>query len=109
MADIETLYLRNRALFYLKLQPKFLLPSSTIQHIIEEFQEIHRLGQSYLCAQVITKLKNETDVPEVKLKEIELFLTSELFTNFNSDALKTDHKRKTKFKQMFDYVQPVTE
>jgi hypothetical protein len=108
MEGIEGLYLRNLALFYLKLQPKYLLPSSTIQHIIEEFQDVHRLGQSYLCDQVISKLKNET-IPEEKLKEIaELFSKSDLFTHCNANELSTDYKRKSTFKKMFDYVPPVT-
>ena len=37
-------YLRSVALFYLKLQEKLLLPSSTIQNIIEEYQDIRGIG-----------------------------------------------------------------
>ena len=34
--DTKDLYLKNLALSYLKVQSKYLLPASTIQHITEE-------------------------------------------------------------------------
>lgn len=37
----EYLFLKNVALFYLKLQAKLLLPSSGIQTIMGYFQEVH--------------------------------------------------------------------
>lgn len=43
----ETLYLQNLALLYLKLQGKLLLPASTIQTIIEDFQNAHEIGLSH--------------------------------------------------------------
>lgn len=50
-------FLKNLALFYLKLQAKMLLPSSVIQTIIEDFQEIHDISQSRL----LFKLKEKLD------------------------------------------------
>jgi len=50
------LFLRNVTLFYLKRQAKLLLPESTIQGIVEEFQNIHDIGQSYFLSKLREKL-----------------------------------------------------
>ena len=39
--DTKDLYLKNLALSYLRLQSKYLLPAATIQHIMEELQDVH--------------------------------------------------------------------
>jgi len=49
-------FVRHLALFYLKLQAKLLLPSSTIQTIIEHYQEIHDINQSHLLSKLNEKL-----------------------------------------------------
>ena len=51
--DTKDQYLKNLALSYLRLQSKYLLPASTIQHIMEEWQDVHCLGQSFLRHQLI--------------------------------------------------------
>lgn len=61
-SDVDELFIRNLALFYLKLQSKYLLPSSVIQYIAEEFQSIHSIGFSYCLQKLTTSLK--LDVPE---------------------------------------------
>ena len=53
----ESSYLNSLALFYLKLQAKLLIPASTIQTIIEEYQIVHELGQSHLFSQISDKLQ----------------------------------------------------
>lgn len=57
--ETKDLYLKNLALCYLKLQSKYLLPASTIQHIMEELQDVHCLGQSFLRHQLILKLQQD--------------------------------------------------
>lgn len=52
----DSLFLRNLALFYLKLQAKLLLPASTIQKIIEDLQSIHDISQSQLLFKLHEKL-----------------------------------------------------
>lgn len=44
----EPLFLKNLALFYLKLQAKLLLPSAVIQSIIEDMQAVHDVNQCHL-------------------------------------------------------------
>ncbi|KAK0155398.1 hypothetical protein N1851_002196 [Merluccius polli] len=46
----------NLALFYLKMQAKMQLNASTIQTIIEEFQEVHNSGMKYIFSKVHEKL-----------------------------------------------------
>lgn len=50
------LFLRHLALFYLKLQSKCLLPSSVIQTIASEFQEIHDMSKKHLLVKLRDKL-----------------------------------------------------
>lgn len=45
--NFSGLYLRNASLFYFRLLRQFLLPSSTIQKIVEEMQNINKLGKTY--------------------------------------------------------------
>ena len=51
-------FLRNVALFYLKLHAQLLLPSSAIQTIIEHYQEIHDMNQSTLLSKLQEKLSS---------------------------------------------------
>lgn len=46
-SDFNDLYLRNVCLFYAKLQGQYLVPTLTIQMIVEEIQNIHELGQMH--------------------------------------------------------------
>ena len=93
----EALFLKSVALFYLKLQAKLLLPSSVIQTIVEEFQDIHSTSQSHLYYKLREKLVtlgiSEADIKNV----IEVLKTEDLFTACNSQTLKTDQRRKTVF------------
>ncbi|KAL2083090.1 hypothetical protein ACEWY4_020863 [Coilia grayii] len=103
----ESQFFKNVALFYLKLQAKFLLPSSLIQTIIEDFQEIHDISQSHLLFKLKEKLMtlgiSEADTNNV----IEVIKTEDLFRTCNTQPLKTDQKRKTVFKNSFNHVEPV--
>lgn len=103
----ESQFFKNVALFYLKLQAKCLLPSSVIQTIIEDFQEIHDISQSHLLFKLKEKLItlgiSEADTNNVT----EVMKTENLFRTCNTQPLKTDQKRKTVFKNSFNYVEPV--
>jgi len=54
----QDVFLKSIAMFYLKLQAKYLLPASTIQHIVEEFKTVNAFGQQHLCAWLRDKLKS---------------------------------------------------
>ncbi|KAF3837959.1 hypothetical protein F7725_009727 [Dissostichus mawsoni] len=53
----ETLFLQNLTLLYLKLQAKLLLPASTIQTIVEDFQNAHEISLSHSLNILSQKLK----------------------------------------------------
>lgn len=54
--EVESLFLSNLTLLYLKQQARVLLPKSTIQGIVEGFQNIHDIGQYYFLTKLREKL-----------------------------------------------------
>lgn len=89
------LFVRNLALFYLKLQSKYLLPSSVIQYIAEELQSIHSIGFSLCLLKLTTSLK-QLDIPEPKIKEIVCSIQdADIFVKCNSGLLRSDYCRNT--------------
>ncbi len=61
----EDQFLRHPALFYLKLQSKCLIPSSTVQIIVDHLQEIHEMSHSHLLFKLRAKncaLVSEADI-----------------------------------------------
>jgi len=102
----EYLFEKNLALFYLKLQSKYLLPSSVIQDICQEFQSIHSLGFSY-CIENLTSSLTDLNIPEEKIREVlNDMKASDIFMNCNSGPLRTEYCRNTYFKEKFKHVQP---
>ncbi|KAF3833220.1 hypothetical protein F7725_026885 [Dissostichus mawsoni] len=107
LAVDETLFLQNLTLFYLKLQSKLLLPASTIQTIINDFQSAHELGLSHSLNVLSEKLK-KLGIPQSTISSIIDELNREdLLTLYNRGRLSTDAKRKAAFKECFNYVHPV--
>ena len=103
----EDQFLRHLALFYLKLQSRCMIPSSTVQIIVDHLQEIHQMSHSHLLFKLREKL-TALEVVAADLNAILEILQSEnLFQTCNSQKLKTDQKRKTFFKNTFNYVAPV--
>lgn len=102
-----TQFLKTLALFYLNLQAKLLPPSSVIQVILEDFQNIHDISQSHLLFKLKEKLValgvSEADISTV----IDVLKTEDLLGACNTETLKTPKKKKTMFKNTFNYVEPV--
>lgn len=97
---MQTKTFLDLTLFYLKLQTKLLLPSSTIQNILEDYQEIHVISQSHLLFKLKEKL--------VSLSVTDTLQSEDLFRACDTQTLQTDHKRKSVFKSNFSYVEPVS-
>lgn len=99
-------FLKNLALFYLKLQAKFFIPSSTVQSIIDEFQEIHNLG----FRDTIDKIKQALSTVNIPSDELNVMYgaieSTDLLSLYNNTYLKTDHLRKMFFKEHFSYIEP---
>ena len=95
MKQTYYLYLHNLSLFYLKLQLKYLVPESTIQHIVDELQVMHSLGQSRLYAKLTAKLETDIQLPHELAQSVadEVF-SSYLFQAYSSGPLKSVYVRK---------------
>lgn len=103
----ETLFLKNLALFYLKLHAKLLLPSSVIQTIIEDMQSVYDVNQSHLLFKLNEKLVT-LGVPEASINNVmDSLKADDLLQACNSHTLKTDQRRKTVFKNSFNYFEPM--
>lgn len=51
-ADMKGLYMRNVCMFYMKLQAKYLVPSSTIQMIVEEVNCLNGVCHQYTRSKI---------------------------------------------------------
>lgn len=102
----QSQFLSNLALFYLKMQAKMLLPASTIQTIIEEFQEVHSSGMKCVLSKLHEKLSTlklqDSEISEI----IDEVSQEDLFKACNEGALRSDKTRKSYFKKTFSYVEP---
>ena len=90
------LFLKNLALFYLKLSSKYHMPASTIQMVIKEIHAVHNVSQNYLKTSVSKKSK-EKFISETVINEInDEILESDLFNNTHVERgpLSTDYRRK---------------
>ena len=103
----ERYFLENLALFYLKLQGKYIIPSSTIQVIISEMNECHMESQILLVERVCSTLSllgiSQEITDQVKLE----MLNNDLFSNCNLGPLSTSAKRLSFYKKHFHHCNPV--
>lgn len=104
--NVTDLYLRNLCIFYMKLQAKYLIPSSTVQMIVEEMNHLNELGQLHVQKHLELTLINDTSLSESdicgvvrKLKKYDLHATC-------SASLSTTHARQQYFHKHFNYVHP---
>jgi hypothetical protein len=105
----KDLMLRNMALFYLRLQAKYLVPSSTIQCIHEGITEMHDLSQQVL-KQSISTLISQTTFSEESAEKIDLnhlLTSSDLFSKHCAGELRSEYLRVETFKNLFHFVNPL--
>lgn len=103
----ESLFLKNMALFYLKLQAKHILPSSVIQSVIDGLQDIHDISQSHLLHKLSEKM-TVLGISEIDIKTVvDVLQTDDLFRRSNINTLSTDKRRKSFYKDNFKFVDPV--
>lgn len=103
------LFLKNLALFYLKLSAKYHMPATTVQMVVQEMQSMHSISQNYLRGHIKTKME-EIAISEMQVNEItEEIFNNDIFNNVHADKgpLSTDYMRKQYFKNNFRYVAPV--
>lgn len=77
------------SMFYIKLQGQHLLPVSTIQHIVEEIQNIYELGQTYTLNQLNLLLKDMSILDKNIVKICDTIKLSDLFTACHTGPMRT--------------------
>lgn len=107
MPEIDrTDYLRNMCLFYLKLQGQLLIPTSTIQTIVEEMQNVHELGQAYTITKVNSVLKDMNLSDEAITKICDCINEADLFSTCHREQLRTAYSRNQTFTNILNYTEP---
>ncbi|KAK0156218.1 Zinc finger protein ZXDC [Merluccius polli] len=91
-SNFDDLYLRNVCLFYAKLQGQYLVPTSTIQMIVEEMQNIHELGQMHTLNKLNSLLQD--------------LVSDEISQTCHTGPMRTAYTRTKCFKDMLKYVEP---
>lgn len=100
-------FLRNMCMFYLKLQGQLLLPSSTIQIIVEEMQNLHEMGQEYTISKLHTLLRGELSLTDDAIDKVAACVRdSDLFSNSHQGPLRSIYSRAQVFKSMFRHIEP---
>ena len=89
-------FLRNLCLFYLKLQRQLLFPTSTIQTIVEELQNVHELGQDYTLSKLRSLLKDDMSLADDAISKIcHCVKETDLFSVCHQGPLRTTYSFKS--------------
>lgn len=108
--DFTELFLKNLALFYMKLTAKHHVPATTIQMIVSEMKSMHDLSQNCFGKYLKNKLR-DIEVPEIQINDvIEGFSPNDIFNSVHESKgpLSTEYRRKQFYKQNFNFVEPIS-
>lgn len=105
LEEKQNLFVVNTTQFYLMLESKLLVPASTIQIIVSEFNKMYEEGQEITKTKIkdcltLKKIPHE-DIDEV----LKIAFSDDPFTQ-SFKTLKTNYKRKKMYKFQFNYVEP---
>ncbi len=106
--DMKGLYMRNLCMFYMKLQAKYLVPSSTIQMIVEQVDSLSDVCHQYTRNQLKGVLQANTRLTESEIKDVLASLNDSSLHASCSPALSTEYLRRQYFQTNFSYVHPQT-
>jgi len=108
--DTETdLFVRSIALFYLQLQSKYLVPSSTIQYIVDEMKEVQSLNLSILFSQLLLNLTSKLNISHLEAQKLlNEVRSADPLSSLYSNCLQSNYARKSLIKKLFRLVEPVT-
>ncbi|KAJ8050649.1 hypothetical protein HOLleu_03935 [Holothuria leucospilota] len=91
--NAQDFYFQN-LMFYLKLESKYLLPASTIQHIIEQFKDIQSWSDQDF-KKLFASLTDDLEIPEQRAKQlVEEVGASDLLVASSDGPLRSDYIRK---------------
>lgn len=97
--DIRPLYMRNLCLFYMQLQAKYLVPSSTLQMIVKEINALNNICHQYTLRANTSMSDAEIDLVFQSVQETDLHTAC-------SSHLSMEHTRRQYFEKNFAYVRP---
>jgi len=103
-------FMRNFALFLLKLQSRCNVPASTVEMIAHEVYNLHTQNREMCLQRVRLQLANENVNSSVMQDIMDSFQKNDFFnTALNTDdgLLRSQHIRKQYYKDNFRYVEPV--
>ena len=106
LAQMKSLYMRNLCMFYMKLQAKQLIPSSTIQSIVEEINSLNGMCLQYTKSQLKASLQTKTELSETEIEDVLKTLDDVDIHGSCSSSLSTEYNRKQYFEENFPYVHP---
>ena len=90
--DLRALYTKNLCMFYMKLQAKYHIPSSTIQMIVEEINDLHAICSQHTKKQFKEVLKARTNLSDSDVDEALSSLTD--LHSSCSTTISTEYTRK---------------
>lgn len=108
--NFESQFMSNIALLYMKLQGQYLLPSSTIQVLVDEFASVHALNHEAMKKQLADKLAVYNLSHECITNIINDVSANDLFARFHdarTGVLRSEHTRFEYFKECFRFIAPV--
>lgn len=106
LAQMKSLYMRNLCMFYMKLQAKQLIPSSTVQLIVEEINTLNGMCLQYTKSQLKASLQTKTELSETEIGDVLKTLDDVDIHGSCSSSLSTEYYRKQYFEENFPYVHP---
>lgn len=69
-AVMISLYITKLCMFYIRLQAKYLIPSSTIQMIVDEIHSLNGLSHQYTQDQLKVTLQSNTNLTESEIEGV---------------------------------------
>lgn len=105
-ADIKSLYIRNLCLFYMQLQAKYLVPSSTIQLIVDEINGLSDICHQYTNGKIRETLGANSDMSDAEINSLVLSIQETDLHAACSSLLSTEYTRRQYFQRNFGYVHP---
>lgn len=104
--DIRPLYMRNLCLFYMQLQAKYLVPSSTLQMIVEEINALNNICHQYTKDKIKETLRANTSMSDAEIDSVFQSVQEMDLHTACSSHLSMEHTRRQYFEKNFAYVRP---
>lgn len=98
---MKNVYMRNLSMFYMKLQAKHLIPSSTVQLIVEEINKLSGLCQQYTKNQLKASRQAKTKLSETEIEDVVKTLDDLDIHGSCSSANSTDYNENRTLRKIF--------